>query len=100
MVRKRSRVRCKSGPKKLGVRGPTFRALKFELPPKGARLVSHDYLRRNGAVASSPRDPDACMTRWIYKKGDKFYTIIVDGIVLGRFSASDWREGRAIRVVK
>jgi len=74
--------------------------LKFELPPKGAKLVSHDFLRKNGTVASSPKDPDACITRWIYKKGDKFYIIIVEGIAHGRYSASDWREDRALQIVR
>ena len=100
MVRRKSRVRSRPGPRRLGVKGPILRALKFEMPPKGARLVGHDFLRKDGTVATSPADPDACMTRWIYKKGDKFYTIIVDGIVLGRFSASDWREGRAVKIVR
>ena len=91
---RRSKIRSKSGPKTKW--RPTFKAIKFEMPPERARLVSYDFLRKDGIV--TPTYSDASMTRWIYKKGNKFYTIIVDGVIIGSYTASDWREGRAIRL--
>jgi len=94
-VRRISRIRSKPGPRKKW--GPVLRAVKFEMPPERARLVSYNFLKEDGTIASTRAD--AAMTRWVYKKGSKLYTIIVEHVVIARYTPSDWREGR-VRVVQ
>ncbi len=90
----RRRIRSKPGPKKKWK--PAFKAVKFEMPPERAKLVSYDFLREDGTVTPTPND--ASMTRWVYKKGNELYTIIIEGVVIAGYTASDWRKDEAIRI--
>ena len=75
----------KPGPSKI-FREDRFKAIKFEMPPERARQISYDFVGKNKEN-----------TRWIYKKNDKTYTIIVEGRH-EQFAAGDWRKGDTLQL--
>jgi len=81
----KSRIRSKPGPKR--TYRSLFKAIKFEMPPKGARVIEYGFIGK-----------DKNLTQWVYKKGDKTYTIIVEGHVMGEYTAGDWKGRNAPRI--
>lgn len=77
-------LRRSRGPMKF--KEPKFKVIKFEMPPERARQIHYEFVGKNKEN-----------TKYIYKKNDKTYTIIVEGRH-EQFAAGDWRKGNALQL--
>lgn len=76
----------KPGIHRMSAGDPRFKVIKFEMPPERARQISYEFVGKNKSN-----------TQWIYKKGNRMYTIIVEGRH-EQFTAGDWRKGTALQL--
>ena len=59
---------------------PQYKAIKFDIPPKGARLLRRDIIKKGKYQT------------FTYKKGENIYEIIIEFSTFVEDSASDWRK--------
>lgn len=77
MVHKKIYKGIRTGPKAWK---PRYEAIKFDVPPKGARLLKRDVIEKGK------------YQRFTYKKGENIYEIIIKFSPFVEDSTSKWRE--------
>lgn len=68
----------KRGPKKAWK--PRYKAIKFDIPPKGARLIKRDVIE------------EGKYQRFTFKKGRDIFEIIIEPSTFPEDTAAEWRE--------